>query len=125
MNNISAGNFSASVSLEKGDLYIWGAGSFGEFQTPHRVKKVTERVTKISLGNNFGVAFTESRTMYTWGDNSYGQLGTGDFKNMTGPTKIDQLTKTDDKVISNIACGSNFVVCLGQITSYAEEITAQ
>lgn len=89
MNNISASNFSASVSQEKGELYIWGTGTFGEFQTPHRVKKVNERVTHLSLGTNFGVALTEGRTMYTWGDNSFGQLGTGDFKSQTGPIKID------------------------------------
>lgn len=40
MRNIAAGSFSASVSHDTGDLFIWGSGIFGEFLTPHRVKTI-------------------------------------------------------------------------------------
>jgi X-linked retinitis pigmentosa GTPase regulator len=50
MSYIAAGTFSASVSKDKGELYLWGTGTFGEFKTPHRVKKIKEKILKVSLG---------------------------------------------------------------------------
>ena len=40
MKFISAGSFSAAISQDASDLYIWGSGVFGEFLTPHRVKTI-------------------------------------------------------------------------------------
>ena len=40
MSFICAGGFSASISKETGSLYLWGTGTFGVFNTPHRVKKI-------------------------------------------------------------------------------------
>lgn len=40
MKFVAAGSFSAAISEEKQDLFLWGTGSFGEFLTPHRVKKI-------------------------------------------------------------------------------------
>lgn len=113
MSYIAAGSFSGSISQDTGSLYLWGTGTFGEFHSPHRVKKITERVSQVQIGHQFGIALSESHTLYSWGENTKGQLGTGDFENLSGPTKMDQLTKTDEKVISSIACGYNFAVCLG------------
>jgi hypothetical protein len=44
MKYIAAGSFSASISSDTASLYLWGTGTFGEFHSPHRVKKITERV---------------------------------------------------------------------------------
>jgi len=41
---IAAGGFSAAISSESKSLYLWGTGTFGEFETPHRVKKILEPV---------------------------------------------------------------------------------
>ena len=41
---IACGGFSASISNENKQLYMWGTSTFGELQTPHRVKKIPERV---------------------------------------------------------------------------------
>ena len=79
MSFIAAGSFSASISLDTGSLYLWGTGTFGEFHSPHRVKKITERVSQVSIGHQFGVALSESGYLYTWGENFKGQLGTGDY----------------------------------------------
>jgi len=79
MTHIAAGSFSASVAKDTGSLYLWGTGSFGEFRTPHRVKKIKEKVIELSIGHHFGMVLTEERNLYTWGDNSMGQLGSGDF----------------------------------------------
>jgi alpha-tubulin suppressor-like RCC1 family protein len=40
MKYIAAGSFSASIAKDSGSLYLWGTGTFGEFKTPHRVKKI-------------------------------------------------------------------------------------
>jgi len=69
MSYISAGNFSASISEESQNLFLWGTGTFGEFLTPHRVKRIQERVIAVSIGTNFGVALTTQGFLYSWGDN--------------------------------------------------------
>jgi len=43
MKSIAAGTFSASIAKETGSLYLWGTGTFGEFKTPHRVRKIEQR----------------------------------------------------------------------------------
>ena len=40
MKYIAAGSFSASIAKDSGSMYLWGTGTFGEFKTPHRVKKI-------------------------------------------------------------------------------------
>jgi|LauGreDrversion4_2_1035121.scaffolds.fasta_scaffold3236712_1 hypothetical protein len=51
MKFIAAGSFSASISAETRELYLWGSGTFGNFDTPHRVKKITEPVIHVSIGD--------------------------------------------------------------------------
>jgi len=72
MSYIAAGGFSASISKDAGSLYLWGSGTFGEFLTPHRVKKVESKSVKASIGRDFGMALTEDRRIYTWGLNANG-----------------------------------------------------
>ena len=43
MTYVAAGSFSASIAKETGSVYLWGTGTFGEFRTPHRVKKIEQR----------------------------------------------------------------------------------
>lgn len=43
MKSIAAGSFSSSISKEQGSIYLWGTGTFGKFNTPHRVKKIEQR----------------------------------------------------------------------------------
>ena len=85
MSYIAAGSFSSSVAKETGSLYLWGTGTFGEFKTPHRVKKIKERVMKVEIGDCFGIVLTEDRNLFTWGSNQEGQLGSGDFQNRPTP----------------------------------------
>jgi hypothetical protein len=40
MKSIAAGSFSSSISKEQASIYLWGTGTFGKFNTPHRVKKI-------------------------------------------------------------------------------------
>jgi alpha-tubulin suppressor-like RCC1 family protein len=38
MRFIAAGSFSGAISHEKGELFLWGTGTFGEFPIPQKVK---------------------------------------------------------------------------------------
>jgi hypothetical protein len=58
MSFISAGSFSASISEETRSLFLWGSGAFGEFLTPHRVKKIKGETLQVALGDGFGMALT-------------------------------------------------------------------
>ena len=69
MAYIAACTFSAAVAKDTGSLYLWGTGTFGEFRTPHRVKKIKEKVKEVSIGHHFGMVLTEERSLYTWGTN--------------------------------------------------------
>ena len=72
MRFIAAGSFSAGISSEKGDLYLWGTGSFGEFQSPHRVKSIQGSTQSVAIGNQFGCAVTSDCFLYSWGVNTTG-----------------------------------------------------
>jgi X-linked retinitis pigmentosa GTPase regulator len=85
MKTIRAGSFSASISHDTGDLYVWGSGVFGEFLTPHRVKTINGITTDVAIGNHFGVAINKEGTLYTWGHNNSGELGQGDFEERATP----------------------------------------
>ena len=58
MKCISAGSFSASISEDSGNLFIWGTGSFGQFVVPHRVKRIKSEVLQVSIGQGFGLALS-------------------------------------------------------------------
>lgn len=64
---------------------MWGTGAFGEFLTPHRVKKIKGETLQVSIGDGFGLALTQSGNVYSWGENYAGQLGTGDNNTKATP----------------------------------------
>lgn len=111
MRFVEAGSFSASISEEGSNLFLWGTGSFGEFLTPHRVKKIRGETVEVSLGSGFGVALSVHGFLYSWGDNCNGELGQGDYILRSTPQLMGQL---DTKRVTTIACGDNFVIALGQ-----------
>jgi len=49
MRFIAAGSFSGSISHEKGELYLWGTGTFGEFPIPQKVKTSPQGWATINL----------------------------------------------------------------------------
>lgn len=104
MSYIAAGSFSSSIALESGSLYLWGTGTFGEFSTPHRVKKLKERSQQVCIGHNFGIVLSEENNIYTWGVNEKGQLGSGDFEDKPTPQQMQKITSTG-RMIDRVACG--------------------
>jgi X-linked retinitis pigmentosa GTPase regulator len=111
MKTIAAGSFSAAISQESGDLYLWGSGIFGEFLTPHRVKTIKSRAIEVSIGNHFGQVVTDDGNVYSWGHNSFGELGSGDLKEKATPQLNKALLK---RKVFSISTGKNFVIALGE-----------
>ena len=85
MRSLAAGSFSSAISIETGDLYLWGSGVFGEFLTPHRVKTIKSPCLNASIGNHFGTVVTVDGMVYSWGHNSMGELGQGEHKERATP----------------------------------------
>eukprot|EP00826_Nyctotherus_ovalis_P011536 TRINITY_DN12999_c0_g1_i16.p1 TRINITY_DN12999_c0_g1~~TRINITY_DN12999_c0_g1_i16.p1 ORF type:complete len:343 (-),score=56.81 TRINITY_DN12999_c0_g1_i16:64-1092(-) len=71
-----AGNHSAAVT-DKGEVFVWGTGVFGEYLSPVRFGKETfvAPVKDISIGGSFGAAIDYKGNLYTWGSNTTGELG--------------------------------------------------
>ena len=72
MRYVAAGSFSASISDDTRSLFLWGTGAFGEFLTPHRVKKIKGETQQVKIGDGFGMALTVDGHVYCWGDNHVG-----------------------------------------------------
>ena len=85
MKFITAGSFSASISEEGSNLFLWGTGAFGEFFTPHRVKKIRGETESVSIGSGFGIALNMQGFLYSWGDNTRGELGDGENSSKKTP----------------------------------------
>ena len=111
MTFVAAGSFSAAISQDNKSLFLWGSGTFGQFLTPHRVKKIRGETSLVSIGDGFGVAMTEQGFLYSWGENNVGQLGSGDTQVKSTP---QIMTHLDTKRVTSVACGRNFVIAMGQ-----------
>ena len=110
---VSAGGHSAAF-CEKGALYLWGSGIFGEYQKPTLVGELKFPLKRLAVGHCSGCAIDSKGAMYTWGSNQRGELGTGDAEPRLSPQQIISLR---DKRMTSVACGANFVVALGNTLS--------
>ena len=97
---------------EKGDIYIWGTGIFGEFLSPVRYNQQGTTFKDISVGGFFGAAIDEKNTVWTWGSNTSGELGVGDYEPRTHPFPNINLQA---KKVQKLSCGGSFVIALGPI----------
>ena len=109
VKNIAAGQNSAATTAN-GDLYIWGAGSFGEHLTPFRVKGLLNPIVSLSIGDGFGCSIDSIGGLYSWGSNRNSELGGGDYKPRNQP---EQVTLLKNKKVTAVSCGANFVIALG------------
>ena len=116
MRKIAAGSFSASIS-ERGELFIWGTGIFGEFLTPHRVKTINGDTIDVDIGNHIGAAVNRDGQVYSWGHNSNGELGQCDFDERPTPLLLQSL---NDRKVTSIKCGRNFMIALGQTLKFGD-----
>ena len=88
-------------------LYVWGDNSHGQLgcgqsgqfngearmfldkPTRLRWQDTAVSVTQIACGKYHTMVVTSQSSLYTWGDNSRGQLGHGDDRQKTLPSKVD------------------------------------
>jgi X-linked retinitis pigmentosa GTPase regulator len=110
---VAAGNHSAALT-NKGELFVWGTGVFGEFLLPIEFGKAGSflaPVTEISIGGSFGLALDTKGNLYSWGSNASGELGMGDFKLRATPTITKGL---QGKPVTGVSCGMAHAIALGR-----------
>lgn len=110
VRKISAGSHSAVLS-DLGELFVFGRTGFGCFKLPTRLADCGE-VEEVSIGGQFGLARTKRQGIISWGRNSAGQRGNGDCNAIEG---ISRVTALDEKMITHVESGHNFVLCLGAV----------
>ena len=83
---IACCGFSSCVD-QKGFLYVWGTGSFGEYLTPFCFNNIKSHMIDVNIGGLFGMALDENNQIWSWGNNSFGELGVSEneLKNSAFP----------------------------------------
>eukprot|EP00826_Nyctotherus_ovalis_P006062 TRINITY_DN11396_c0_g3_i4.p1 TRINITY_DN11396_c0_g3~~TRINITY_DN11396_c0_g3_i4.p1 ORF type:complete len:991 (-),score=267.98 TRINITY_DN11396_c0_g3_i4:702-3584(-) len=107
---IAAGHVSAALT-EKGLVYLWGTGVFGEWLVPTVLEGLSEPIKDIQIGANFGGAIDYKGNVYAWGTNSSGELGLGDYNSRP---RAQLLTSMKGKPIVALACGGSYMLALGR-----------
>lgn len=108
IKKVRCSNFTAAIT-DKGQLYIWGSGVFGEYLLPHRLA-IRDPISDVSIGSGFGLAVDSSDTVYSWGGNSNGELGLEDYDPRAAPQLVLALKS---KGLKKISCGGNFCIGIG------------
>ncbi|XP_013200731.1 probable E3 ubiquitin-protein ligase HERC4 [Amyelois transitella] len=112
--------FYHSVALTiNGDLYSWGANSYGQcgLGTMTNKEMKPQQITSlygvpialIACGSNHTFVLSKSGAVFGWGKNSHGQLGLQDKENRCYPVHLKTLRNVK---VCHIACGEDFTVFL-------------
>merc|ERR1719247_2261632 len=101
IKEIACGTMHSAILTERGDVYIWGTGEFG--QTGMRPEGTALRpkdlwtptklpfkfsVSKIACGYEHCLAVTNEFSLYSWGKGDQGQLGLGSASDVFEPSKV-------------------------------------
>ncbi|OMJ89712.1 hypothetical protein SteCoe_8077 [Stentor coeruleus] len=113
IRKVRCSNFTAAIT-DKGQLYIWGSGVFGEYLLPHRLA-IRDPISDVSIGSGFGLAVDLTDTVYSWGGNSNGELGLEDYDPRAAPQLVPALKS---KGLKKISCGGNFCIGIGNDVLY-------
>ena len=114
---IACGHHSAALT-DKGEIFIWGTGIFGEHLSPIQFTQNGVLFRDIDIGGFFGAAIDENRLVWTWGSNTSGELGLGDFEPKIAPFPNMSL---QSKRVSQLSCGGSFVIALGKVVKLRKE----
>eukprot|EP01132_Coremiostelium_polycephalum_P007415 gene7415-9116_t len=128
INSVSCGRQHIGAITDKGELFTWGLGVFGQlghsnlksYLHPVMVKAFAEpefiKIEQVACGANFTMARTSEGRLYSFGHGEYGQLGATEesqfmdwdknskdnhFK-YSAPTLVKSLA---EKKITYVACG--------------------
>ncbi|XP_063377365.1 probable E3 ubiquitin-protein ligase HERC4 [Cydia fagiglandana] len=116
---IACGSYHSLALTNNGDIYAWGANTYGQCGlgtvtnkelTPQHIASLQGvPIAMIACGSNHTFALTKSGAVYGWGKNSHGQLGLQDRDNRCYPTHLKVLRNSK---VCHIACGEDFTVFL-------------
>lgn len=129
---ISAGNRHTLVLTEEG-VYGWGSNVNGQLGVAKEELLVTDgkpvlvfrsdKVKKVSAGNNFSAILMQDGTVLTCGENAKGQLGVGHTDKAVGLQQVKGLTDVID-----IVTGTNVLIALradGSVWACGDNSTGQ
>jgi alpha-tubulin suppressor-like RCC1 family protein len=118
-----------SMALVNGGVFAWGGNSWGQvgngtvttngpygILTPVAVTGLTNGITAIAGGSNFGVAL-QNGTVYSWGYDGSGALGNGSeiHSGFPTPAPVHGLSSN----VTAISAGTNFSLALQNGSVYA------
>lgn len=116
---VACGAYHSIALTNIGDLYSWGANSYGQCGLGMISSKevLPQAVTSllgvpialIACGSNHTFALSKSGAVFGWGKNSHGQLGLPDRENKCYPYHLKTLRNVK---VCHIACGEDFTVFL-------------
>ncbi len=110
---VSAGQHHSLILKADGTVFAMGYNAYGQLGNITLANKATysteivpvwikegqeqlSNIKKIAAGYNHNVALSNDGEVYTWGYNGYGQLGNGNTKDTSIPTKITTNAKIVD-----------------------------
>ncbi|XP_075971784.1 HECT and RLD domain containing E3 ubiquitin ligase 4 isoform X1 [Anticarsia gemmatalis] len=116
---IACGAYHSIALTNNGDLFSWGANSYGQcgLGTMSNKEMIPQPITSllgvpialIACGSNHTFALSKSGAVFGWGKNSHGQLGLPDRENKCYPYHLKTLRNVK---VCHIACGEDFTVFL-------------
>ena len=124
-DHIAAIISSVNDVTDSGTIYTWGLKEYGRlgytshsknnYLKPHKVI-LDDKVSRICCGDDFTACLTIRGKLYTWGVNKNGFLGTeqisynkDEIPIISKPTIVSSLST---KIIIQVVCGSNHMMCL-------------
>ncbi|KAL4716608.1 hypothetical protein ACJJTC_008243, partial [Scirpophaga incertulas] len=116
---ISCGSYHSLALTNNGDLFAWGANSYGQCglgtmtskeNTPQQITSlIGVPIALIACGSNHTFALSKSGAVFGWGKNSHGQLGLQHKENRCYPSHLKSLR---DLKVCHVACGEDFTAFL-------------
>ncbi|KAL0832902.1 hypothetical protein ABMA28_001047 [Loxostege sticticalis] len=116
---IACGSYHSIALTNNGDLFAWGANTYGQcgLGTMSSKETVPQPITSllgvpialIACGSNHTFALSKSGAVFGWGKNTHGQLGLQHKDNRCYPSHLKSLR---DVKVCHIACGEDFTAFL-------------
>ncbi|CAK1546181.1 unnamed protein product [Leptosia nina] len=116
---ISCGSYHTIALTNNGELYSWGANSYGQCglgtmsnkeTTPQQITSlVGVPIAYVACGSNHTFVLSKSGAVFGFGKNTHGQLGLQDRENRCYPTHLKLLRNVK---VCYISCGDDFTAFL-------------
>jgi alpha-tubulin suppressor-like RCC1 family protein len=137
--SIGVGESNTGAINERGQLFVWGAGSKGQCGQndflPQMLPKVVplpkgvKGCAAISFGRAHTALITPEGKLYVFGDNSFGQLGLGDASADTSKFPTPQLVEAlSSQFVIQAECGDSVTLALtkdGTVFGFGASETSQ